>query len=326
TNYAILRHIINVMEGKLLIKGIAFIILVVVGSPGNTFILFRFAHIRLKEEKLKPTHIILMSLALVNLILLLNRVILQALEALGMENLLSDTQCKMLLFIHRVCRAMVICITSLLSCHQCISIAPANKHWIFLKQKVSNNVTWVIFVFFCFNVALYPSRIIYGRARRNITVSIYTLRLVHCDCDFGSYTSYILNGVFPVVREVIVVGLMVLASLYIVYILLQHRKKIMGMRSSDKDNLKPFEYRASRAVTMLVGLYVALFGMDTSVWIYTLSLYNVSADINDVRIFLGASYSALSPIVVIATNPKLHKELYLCSKPSGKTKSDDSTK
>uniref|UniRef100_A0A8C5PCA8 Vomeronasal type-1 receptor n=1 Tax=Leptobrachium leishanense TaxID=445787 RepID=A0A8C5PCA8_9ANUR len=304
---------------------IGFIILMVIGIPGNTFILIRFAYLKLKERKLKPTDTILMGLALVNLILVLNRVIPQALEALGMDDLFSDTECKVVLFTYRVSRAMAICITSLLSCHQCISIAPANRHWIFLKQKVSNNITRIILVFFCFNVALYPSRIIYGRARRNVTVSLYTLHLVYCDCDFGNYNSYILNGVFPVVREVLVVGLMVLASLYIVYILFQHQKAIMGMRSSDKDNVKSVEYRASRAVIMLVALYVALFGMDTSVWIYTLSLHNVSSDINDARIFLGASYSALSPVVVIATNPKLHKELYLCSKPTGKIKLDDSS-
>uniref|UniRef100_A0A8C5MEQ1 Vomeronasal type-1 receptor n=1 Tax=Leptobrachium leishanense TaxID=445787 RepID=A0A8C5MEQ1_9ANUR len=283
------------MEAKLLIKGIGFIILMVVGIPGNTFILFRFVHLRLKEKKLKPTHIILMSLAFVNLILILSQVLLQVLEALGMEDLLSDAGCKVVHYTYRVSRAMAICITGLLSCHQSILIAPPQKHLIFLKQKVSNNVTWIIFVLFCLNVALYPSRIIYGRARRNVTVSLFTLHLVYCDCDFGNYASYILNGAFPVVRDVVVVGLMVLASLYIVYILLQHQKKLMGMRSSDKDNVKSVEYKASRAVTLLVALYVALFGMDTSIWIYTLSLHNVSADVNDARIFLGPAFPQRNP-------------------------------
>uniref|UniRef100_A0A8C5MFN8 Vomeronasal type-1 receptor n=1 Tax=Leptobrachium leishanense TaxID=445787 RepID=A0A8C5MFN8_9ANUR len=316
----------NAMEAKFLIKGIAFMILLVVGIPGNIFILLRFAYLRLKEKKLKPTHTILMSLAFVNLILILNRAIPQVLDALGLDDLLNDTECKVVLFTYRMSRAMAICITSLLSCNQCILIAPANKHWIFLKQKVPKNVLWIIFMLFWLNFALYPSRIMYGQARRNISVSVYTLHVVYCDCDFRSYASYILNGVFPVVREVIVVGLMVLASLYIVYILHQHQKTIMGMRSSDKDNVKTVEYRASRAVTLLVALYVALFGMDTSVWIYTLSLHNVSSVVNDARVFLCLSYSALSPIVVIATNPKLHKELYLCSKFTGKEKLDDSSK
>ncbi|KAM3934824.1 olfactory receptor class A-like protein 1 [Leptodactylus fuscus] len=294
------------MEARLLVKALAFILLMVIGIPGNVFILLKFIYIKIIEKKLLPANVILMALALSNLLVVFSRVIPQALHAIGIKDLLDDTECKLVLFTFRVSRAMCICVTSFLSCHQCVLVAPINRYWTYLKEKLSKNVTLIMMLLLALNMSLYPSTVLYGRAKSNYT-SQYSLHLVYCDADFVTYVSFLLNGLVSVIREIIFVGLMTLSSSYMVAILYQHGKKVKGIRSSARSQTKSAEHRASRAVILLVVLYVLLYGMDNSMWIYTLSLSAVSPEISDTRIFLAASYSALSPIVIIATNPKLHK-------------------
>ncbi|XP_056416131.1 olfactory receptor class A-like protein 1 [Hyla sarda] len=293
------------MDPHLLLKAIGFFLLVIIGIPGNMFIIIQFAFVKIIEKKLLPTNMILTMLATANLLVILSRIILQSLNAVGIKDLLDDSECKFVIFTYRVSRAMSICITSLLSCHQCILIAPSTKVWTYLKQKVSQNVMAIITVFSFLMLLMYSYCIHITHAKRNMTSSFYTLHLVYCDVDFQTYTSYIINGTLYALWDFLFVTLMMLASFYIVYILLQHERTVKGIRSSDRSQKNSAEYKASRAVFLLVALYVILFGLDNSMWAYTLTLSNVSPDLNDVRIFLASSYATLSPIVIYITNPKL---------------------
>ncbi|XP_041437182.1 olfactory receptor class A-like protein 1 [Xenopus laevis] len=297
------------MNILLCVKAVGFILLAVIGIPGNVYILFKFTIIKVTEKKLLPTNTILMVLAFMNLLIVFSRIFLQFLNAIGVENFMDDSKCKFFVYTFRVSRAMSICTTSLLSCYQCIIIAPQTRLWAYLKQKVMQNVFLITTAVLLINLIIYHSTILYAIVRRNSTTSPYTLHLVYCDMDYLTYEIYITKGSIFASRDFLFVGLMTAASIYIVYVLLCHEKSIKGKRSTDRAPGKSVEYKASRAVIMLVLLYVLLFGFDNSMWIYTLTLSKVTPDMNDARIVLACSYSALSPIVIIATNPRLQQLL-----------------
>ncbi|XP_063808395.1 olfactory receptor class A-like protein 1 [Pseudophryne corroboree] len=291
------------MEIRLL-RAIECIPLVVIGLPGNVYIMLKFIFIRIMEKKMLPTNIILMTLGLNNLLVLLARLTPQYMSAMGLESSLDDAKCKFIVYTYRVSRAMSISITSLLSCHQCILIAPTTKIWIYLKPKMSQNVVPIIIVILFINLLLYPSGVIYAHsANENVTNSPYTLHLGSCKTDFLTYVSYLMNGTLPVIKDFILVALMTLASSYIVNVLFHHQQTIKSIRSSDNSHMKSVEYKASRAVILLVVLYVVLFGLDNCMWFY--SLFNISPNLNDARIILACSYSAISPVIIIATNTQL---------------------
>ncbi|XP_075053904.1 olfactory receptor class A-like protein 1 [Mixophyes fleayi] len=307
------------MEFHHLIKSVGFFLMLVFGIPGNIFILLKFAYIKILEKKLLPTNTILMTLSLTNVFVLLTRVVPQALNSIGLEDLLDDRQCKFIVFIYRVSRAMSICMTSLLSCHQCILIAPVTTKWKYLKQIVTPNVSVIMVILLGINMSIYSSRFLYARARSNDTLSPYTLRIVYCDVDFLGYMSYIINGLVSAVRDVISVGLMTISSTYIVFVLNNHARAMKGMRSSEKVQSKTVEYKACRAVIMLVVMYVLLFGMDNSMWIHTLTMTNVNPDVNNTRLLLASCYAVLSPFLIFATNPKLQQGFkYPCRKKAHK--------
>ncbi|KAM8977195.1 olfactory receptor class A-like protein 1 [Pelodytes ibericus] len=294
-----------------LLKAFIFILLTVIGIPGNIYIVLKFSAIRVIEKKLLPTNLILTVLASANLLIVFSRVIPQSLNAIGLEDLFDNANCKLFGYTYRVSRAMSICTTSVLSCHQCIIIAPNSKLWSYLKQKVTHNILVIIVAILVMNLILYRTSFQYANAKHNST-SPYTLHLIYCDTDFLTYISYIANGIVFAFTDFLFVGLMTLASSYIVYTLLHHERSIKGMRSSDNIQGRSVEYKASRAVIVLVIFYVLLFGLDNSMWIYTLTLVSVKPDMNDARVVLSCAYSALSPIVIIATNPKL-QQMAKCS-------------
>ncbi|XP_012811351.1 olfactory receptor class A-like protein 1 [Xenopus tropicalis] len=297
------------MNILLYIKAVGFFLLAAIGIPGNMYILFKFVKIKVTIKKLLATNSILMVLASMNLLIVFSRINLQFLNAIGVENFLDDSKCKFFVYTYRVGRAMSICTTSLLSCYQCIIIAPQTRLWAYLRQKAMQNVLLITTAVLIANLILYRNTIMYAIVKKNSTTSPYTLHLVYCDMDYLTYEAYILNGGIFASMDFLFVGLMTVASIYIVYVLLCHEKSIKGKRSTDRVPGKSVEYKASRAVIMLVILYVILFGFDNSMWIYTLTLSNVTPDMNDARIALTCSYSALSPIVIIATNPKLQQLL-----------------
>ncbi|XP_053311871.1 olfactory receptor class A-like protein 1 [Spea bombifrons] len=311
-------------EVRLIFKAIGFIILIIIGVPSNVFILAIFIHTKITEKKLLPSNAILTMLALVNLLVIITKGIPQAIHSIGIRNILNDTECKLFSFMYRICRGMTICVTSLLSCNQCVILAPPSKSWLILKQKISPNLPWIMLCLWSINIAIYPSCLIHVRAIGNYTTSKYTLHLEFCNHDFMTFQSYVANGIAIALRDFSFVGSMTLASCYIVFTLHRHGKQVQGMRSSDKNPGKSVEYKASRAVVLLVTIYVALFGLDSCIWIYTLIVSRVSPAISDARVFFGTLYAALSPVVIIKTNKKI-KTTLICNNKKEQIHSTDTT-
>ncbi|KAG8589321.1 hypothetical protein GDO81_006351, partial [Engystomops pustulosus] len=302
------------MELRTIIKAFGFLLLLIFGIPGNIFICLQFMYLKIMERKLLTNNMILTVLCFFNFLVLFSRVIPQSLSAVGVEDLLNDTECKLVIYTYRVSRAMSICVTSLLSCHQCIIIAPMKHIWIPLKQNGAQRVKVIILAFWIMNLSTYPFFVLNANARKNVTTSVYTLHLIYCDTDFLNYRSYIINGLFYAIRDFVCVTAMILASGYMVCILIYHEQHMRKMMNEYRSQRRLARYKASRAVVLLVVMYVVLFGLDNSLWIYTLTLADVSPDMNDIRIFLASSYAALSSLLIITTNPKLQLSWLFCHK------------
>ncbi|OCT91595.1 hypothetical protein XELAEV_18014654mg [Xenopus laevis] len=270
------------MDPFLLLKAIGFLLLVIIGVPGNVFIMMQLTCFRIFEKKLSSTNIILMVLSLVNLLVILSRIIPQSINELGVEELLDDTECKLIIFTYR-----------------CILIAPNTNYGFNFKHKVTQNLVAIIFLFWIINIAIYP---------------YFILNTLYCDADFLNYMAYIVNGAIYSFCDVIFVGLMVVANSYMVFILLSHERSVKGIHSSDRMQGRSVEYRASKAVMLLVVLYILLYGLDNCFWIYTLTLSNFTPSTNEIQIFLASSYSSFSLIVIIITKPKLQQESFPCSR------------
>ncbi|XP_043932215.1 olfactory receptor class A-like protein 1 [Protopterus annectens] len=298
------------MDVRAILKATGFILILVIGIPANLSILMSFFTSAVSEKKLMPTDFILTKLSFVNVVVVLVRGIPQSLTAIGMQKLFNDYGCKFVIFTYRVCRAMSVCITAVLSIYQCIVLLPPTTKFMALKQKVSQNIFLLFLLLWCINCIIYiPAGFMYSQAEVNSSIPKYALNLEFCFVLFPHEVSYRVNGIVYTFRDFLFVGLMTLASSYIVIILYKHNKKLQNIRSPDQKQKSATELRAAKAVVILVTLYLVLFGLDNAIWMYTLSVSNVAPAVSDARVFFASLYTAVSPLVIIGTNRKIQQKL-----------------
>ncbi|XP_043932218.1 olfactory receptor class A-like protein 1 [Protopterus annectens] len=313
------------MEIRLTLKSASFVLLLIIGIPANFTILMLFLGSATSDKKLMPTDFILTKLSFVNIVVVLVRGIPQTLTALGMQKLFNDYSCKFVIFTYRVCRAMSVCTTAILSMYQCIILLPPSSKYATLKQKASQNIQRIFIFLWCINCIIYiPAGFIYSRSEVNSSIPKYTLNLQFCFVWFPHEASYRINGTIYSLRDFSFVGLMVLSSSYIVAILYKHNKKLQNIRSLDKKQGNSIELKAAKAVVMLVTSYVFLFGVDNAIWMYTLTVSNVEAAISETRAFLAILYSTVSPLLIIGTNKNIQQKLK-CVSTTTKYKTKETT-
>ncbi|XP_035244811.1 olfactory receptor class A-like protein 1 [Anguilla anguilla] len=289
------------MEVRLALKAVGFIALDVVGIPGNLAVLLLFCHLFYAQGSMPHNEFILSQLVFTNLMVTLCRGIPQALTALGINPLFSNNVCKTIIFTYRIGRAMSITITSLLSSYQCVVIAPPKPGWTWLKRWVPGHLPHAIIFLYGLNMIICPAAIIFTEAfPTNSTIPEFTLNLEFCIVVFPGHMAYVVNGVVFIIRDFVFVGLMAAAAVYVMLVLHRHRQQVQGLQGAGRKTEE-----ASRAVLLLVSTYVLLFGLDNVLWFYTLSVSRVHPAVSDTRVFFASCYSAISPVLIVATNRKL---------------------
>ncbi|XP_072338031.1 olfactory receptor class A related 2 [Scyliorhinus torazame] len=300
------------MEGRSIVKGTLYLLLTVIGIPGNLTIITSFIHIACYDHKLLPADTIVSNLASVNLIVVLVRCIPETTAAFGLKQLFDDYGCKIVIFIYRTTRSLSIWLTFLLSGFQCITLAPVTSTWSTIKRQAAKYLSAVIAFLWVLNMSLSTPAILFSISSENNSAgNKHAVNLEYCLVKFPSQTVKLANGALQTSRDVIPIVLMVLASTYILLVLYRHKQQVKGIRSSSKNQGSTIETRAAKAVVTLVTLYVLFFGVDSLLWIYTLTVAKTmrTSLISDLRVFFSSLYASVSPIVIIISNRKVHNKL-----------------
>ncbi|XP_051891024.1 olfactory receptor class A-like protein 1 [Pristis pectinata] len=300
------------MEGRSVVKGTLYLLLTVIGIPGNLAIVASFIHIAYCEHKLLPADTIVYNLATVNLLVVLVRCIPETTAAFGLKQLFDDNGCKIVIFMYRSSRSLSIWLTFLLSGFQCISLTPVTSTWTKVKRQAAKCLSVALVFLWLLNMSLSTPAVLFSiSSANNSTGKQFAVNLEYCFVKFPSRAVKLANGAVQTSRDVIPIVLMVLASGYILLILYRHKQQVKGIRNSNKDNGSTIETRAAKAVVTLVTLYVLFFGVDSILWVYTLTVAKTmqTSLISDLRVFFSSLYASISPIVIIISNRKVHNKL-----------------
>uniref|UniRef100_UPI00398E58A1 olfactory receptor class A related 2 n=1 Tax=Pristiophorus japonicus TaxID=55135 RepID=UPI00398E58A1 len=304
------------MEGRSIVKGTFYLLLTMIGIPGNLTIIASFIHIAYCDHKLLPADTIVSNLAIVNLLVVLVRCIPETTAAFGRKQLFDDYGCKIIIFIYRTTRSLSIWLTFLLSGFQCITLAPVTSKWSIVKRQAAKYLDVVLAILWLLNMSLSTPAVLFSiSSTNNSTNKKFAVNLEYCFVKFPSQTVKLANGALQTSRDVIPIVLMVVTSAYILLVLYKHRQQVKGIRSSNKNQGSTIETRAAKAVVTLVTLYVLFFGVDSILWIYTLTVAKTmqTSLISDLRVFFSSLYASVSPIVIIISNRKVHSK-FKCTK------------
>ncbi|XP_043932198.1 olfactory receptor class A-like protein 1 [Protopterus annectens] len=299
------------MELHLLLEAVGYIILIVIGIPGNLTILILFAHIRISTKKLLPIDLILTNLAFVNVITILSEAIPQCLTAFGLHRLFSDVECMIVIFSFFSTRGMSICITSLLSCYQLIIIFPHSSKITIFKNNILKRVFQIISLLWCFNIFIYVWILPYSYSDAESFESENIVDLEYCVIIFPNYSYFMTIGAVRIFRDFLFLILMVIASTFIVLILYRHNRNMKHTLNSSRIQSDSTEGRVAKGVVTMVVMYIFFYGVDNIFWLYTLCILKASPEISDMRTFFTTCYSVFSSVIIILMNKKIKRALKL---------------
>ncbi|XP_043928690.1 olfactory receptor class A-like protein 1 [Protopterus annectens] len=284
-----------------ILKALIFLTLAITGITGNGFIILSFCETvcQKQHKKLKTTDIIIVQLATSNFIMVLSRGVPDCLFAFGIKNLFNDTGCKFIAFISRVARSMSMCLTSLLSCFQFVTLASSNAKWAYIKNKIQTFLLTIVISLLFANTLAYVTGTIFSVSGSNSTDLRYSYNFGYCLVTFPSKESFQAKGFLTFAQDCFVVVLMAMTSGSMLFILYWHGKQVKGIRTSDQSQEVTAENRAAKAVAILVSLYIFFFGVDSTIMLYQVTFFRIHIIVSDIRTFFSVCYTSVFPFLII---------------------------
>ncbi|XP_038598979.1 olfactory receptor class A-like protein 1 [Tachyglossus aculeatus] len=248
------------MDATVISLGMLFLVQISTGVSVNGFLLLFYAHLASVSPKFSSSDVILTQLTLDNTIVLLTLGIPETMSAWGWRNFLGDVGCKILNYLYHVARGLAICTTCLLSVFQAITISPGTSCWAGVKAKLPKCIVPCCLLSWILNLLIEFDTLMNMTGPQNSNSVQIMLDLKYCTkVSYSAEINLVIAVIFSV-RDLFFVGLMSVASSYVVFTLNRHRRQVQHLHRSDHPHKAMPEVRAAKRVVALVTLYVLLYG------------------------------------------------------------------
>lgn len=281
-----------------LILRLLFLVQMGLGVLGNTLLLSTYASTSCIGCALKPIHLILTNMAVANFLVLLFKGIPQMIFIWGMTNILGNMECKLVYYIHRLARGLSLCTTCLLSTFQAITISPRTGGWMRLKDRAWKNILSSCFLCWISNLLINVFVPIDLEAHQHTHNSTKLRDFGLCSSknpEMSSAAKYTIIMTFP---DVVFMGLMIGASIYMVLLLHRHHQRVKHIHTLRNCHSFSPEAKAAQTILLLASTFI-LFYFTNSL----LTIYNVFSKIHlwvqHATTFLGACYPSLSALILL---------------------------
>ncbi|XP_077889196.1 vomeronasal type-1 receptor 4-like [Ictidomys tridecemlineatus] len=286
--------------------GIIFLSQTVVGTLGNSSLLFHYLVIKFTGCKVRHTDLILQHLLVANLLTLLCKGVPQTMATFGMKGFLSDLGCKLLFYLHRVGKGVSIGSTCLLSVFQAIKISPGDSWYSELKVKspkyigFSIHLSWILYMFL--NV-MFPLVMTGKGSNRNIT----SLKdFGYCYVVRDEKTSDLLFVALLTFPDALCVGLMLWASSSMVLILHRHKQRMQHLHKTISSRSSP-ESRATKTILLLVSTFVSFYTTSCICQICLTLISNPTWFLLNTTAVITGCFPAISPLLLMSSNSNASK-------------------
>ncbi|XP_069856473.1 vomeronasal type-1 receptor 4 [Dipodomys merriami] len=274
-----------------------------VGVLGNLFLFTIYAPTSCMGPAPRPTHLIFTNMSVANFLVLLVKWIPQVIFMWGKIILLDSTGCKLIYYVHRVGRGLSLCTTCLLSSFQAGTISPKAVAWMRLKEQASKNVRISCLLCWAFN--LMANHLVLQNIESVQHSHNATQRKDYGICSYKTPVSTAIKGtivlVFP---DIIFLGLMAGASIYMLLVLRRHQRQVRYIHAlRDTGRLSP-EARATQTILLLAGAFILLYSANCAMSIYNTVMSKPPVWKQYTTSLLAATYPALSPLILMFRDPR----------------------
>nr|AEE99945.1 vomeronasal type 1 receptor C5 [Mus musculus musculus]AEE99946.1 vomeronasal type 1 receptor C5 [Mus musculus musculus]AEE99947.1 vomeronasal type 1 receptor C5 [Mus musculus musculus]AEE99948.1 vomeronasal type 1 receptor C5 [Mus musculus musculus]AEE99949.1 vomeronasal type 1 receptor C5 [Mus musculus musculus] len=274
------------------------------GFLANMFLLVFYIFIILGHRP-KLIDLISCQLTFVHILMILtggNVMLSDIFESLNVEN---DIKCKATLYTNRVMRGLSISITCLLSVIQAVTISPSTSMLAKFKHKLRKHmVNASFFYIWSFNFSLSSILIFYTGGFTNVSETKQMKITKSCSI---LPMNYIIRGMVvtvTTVRDVFLVGVMLITSAYMVIILFRHERQCKHLHSINHLRASP-EKRATQTILLLVVFFVVMYWVDFILSSTSVTLWMYDPVILTVQKFLMNAYPIITPLLQISSDKRV---------------------
>ncbi|XP_034367979.1 vomeronasal type-1 receptor 100-like [Arvicanthis niloticus] len=273
------------------------------GALANIFLLCFYTIIILCNRS-KPMDLISCQLSFVHTMMFLTGGDIWLTDLFESLNIENDFKCKATFYINRVMRGLSICITSLLSVFQAVTISPSTSLLAKFKHKLKKYVIYSFFCFWSLNLSFSSNQIVYVGAYTNVS-EINQMKVTKYCSLFPM--NYIIRGFILTVttsRDVFLVGVMLTTSAYMVIILFRHQRQCKHLHRNSHLRASP-EKRATQTILLLVVFFVVMYWVDFIISSTSVLLWVYDPATLTFQKFVMNAYPTITPLLQISSDNRI---------------------
>ncbi|XP_072462632.1 vomeronasal type-1 receptor 4-like [Notamacropus eugenii] len=282
------------MLPEIMYLGVVFLSVTTVGTIANLFLFTSYMLNVHAGHKISSSTLIFTQLTLVHSIMLISKGVPQTLQGLGWNNFLDDVGCKVVFYFRKVSEGLSVSLTCLLCTLQAITISSSNSILAELKVRLTQHS--IPSYLFCWILNLLIEIPVPISARGPRSSSNFTNAFDNMFCTSESVMCvYLIMTTF---RNVLYLGLMVLASVYMVLLLHKHHQHVQKIRSIKCSSRRQPETRATQTILLLMSTFVSFYAL-MSIFALFLSYFDQKSPwMLPTAIFLSLCYPTISPFLL----------------------------
>nr|XP_017503404.2 vomeronasal type-1 receptor 4-like [Manis javanica] len=295
------------MTSRDLTIGMIFLSQTAVGILGNFSLLCHYLSFHFTGCRVRSTDLILKHLTIANLLAILSKGIPQTMAALGVEDFLNDTGCKLVFYVHRVSRDVSLGTTCLLNIFQAIMISPRTSRCAELAVKAPKFIGTSIIFCWVLNMTVNIIVLVYVAGKDGITdKNDYG----YCSAALHEKTVGTLYVTLVLFHDGFCLVLILWASGSTVFILLGHKQQVQHIYRNHVSPRSSPETRATQSILVLASTFVCLCTVSSILHVCLATLRNPSWWLVNLSALIAAGFPTVSPYVLMSHDPTVSRPCF----------------
>ncbi|XP_072476092.1 vomeronasal type-1 receptor 3-like [Notamacropus eugenii] len=288
--------------------GIIYLNLTIFGALGNTFLLYLYIFKFFTGSRTRYINLIIIHLAFVNFAIILFGGIPKTMQVWGLKSSLDDSGGKTISYFQRVFWDLSLCSPFLLSVFQAITISPNSPRWADLKAKASKYIIPCFFSCWIFNLLVDIAVTVYIAGPKNDSKGTWNIGYSSIDLyDMNTIKIVIWKSVY----EGVLMGLMAIASGYMMLVLYRHHQQVRHIHSTSLTRRGSTETRATKNILLLVSTYLCFNTVSFPFIIYLAPTKETMHWVIQVMVFFSLCYPAVCPMMLLINDTQIHTSCVL---------------
>uniref|UniRef100_A0A8C8ZKF0 Vomeronasal type-1 receptor n=1 Tax=Prolemur simus TaxID=1328070 RepID=A0A8C8ZKF0_PROSS len=300
------QKLLGRLKSLKLLNRLIFLSQTTVGLLGNFFLLYHYSFLYYTRGTSRSTDLVLKHLTVANSLVIFSKGVPQTVVTLGLKHSLTDVECKLVFYVHRVGRGVCIGTTCLLSVFQAITISPTGSRWAELKPQAPQCIGALSILCWILNMLVNTIILQYVTGQQNSINNTNEKDLGYCSAvDTGNSIVKFVHFILLSSYDVLCLGLMTWASGSMVCILHRHKQQVQHIHRTHLSPRSSPESRVTQSILVLVSTFVSFYTLS-SIFILFLTIFpNPGLWLVNTSVLIAACFPTVSPFVLMRRDPRI---------------------